>query len=142
MRQRKIILLTVILALLTVSNSACVRRKLTIRTEPTGADVYFNDKYMGTTPVEFDFEWYWKHLVVIEKEGYKKLKNYETIKAPPYMWIPFDLVIELLPVPVRDYRELTYQLTPEEDTGELEGVTIEEMDFGPANKGAGSETGN
>ena len=112
-------------------SSGCVRRKLTVRSDPPEAQVYFNGKYMGETPVDFDFEWYWQHEVELKKEGYETMSNSEVIKAPVYMWIPFDLAMELLPFTVRDNRELTYTLKPREVSPENDDqeVIIEEIDL-------------
>ncbi len=112
-------------------SSGCVRRKLTVRSDPPKAQVYFNGKYMGETPVDFDFEWYWEHEVELKKEGYETISNSEVIKAPVYMWIPFDLAMELFPFTVRDNRELTYTLKPREVSPENDDqeVIIEEIDL-------------
>jgi hypothetical protein len=111
--------------------AGCVQRKLTVKSDPPGAQVYFDDKYIGETPVDFDFEWYWQHKVELKKEGYETVSNFEEIKAPVYMWIPFDLAVELLPFTVRDERELTYTLKPyvASDDEDDEEIIIEEIDF-------------
>ncbi len=111
--------------------SGCVRRKLTVKSDPPEAQVYFNGKFMGETPVDFDFEWYWEHEVELKKEGYETISNTEEIKAPVYMWIPFDLAMELLPFTIRDNRELTYTLKPRKVSLENDNqeVIIEEFDF-------------
>lgn len=111
--------------------SGCVRRKLTVKSDPPEAQVYFNGKFMGETPVDFDFEWYWEHEVELKKEGYETISNTEEIKAPVYMWIPFDLAMELLPFTIRDNRELTYTLKPRKVSLENDDqeVIIEEFDF-------------
>ena len=111
--------------------SGCVRRKLTVKSDPPEAQVYFNGKFMGETPVDFDFEWYWEHEVELKKEGYETISNTEEIKAPVYMWIPFDLAMELLPFTIKDNRELTYTLKPRKVSLENDDqeVIIEEFDF-------------
>jgi len=113
-------------------NAGCVERKLIIKSNPPGADVYFNNNHIGKTPVNFDFKWYWTHKVELKKEGYKTVTNYETIKAPPYMWIPFDLAVELLPFKIRDYHNLSYSLEPLTKSPKKEnqeGISKEEFDF-------------
>ena len=90
----------------------CIRRNLTIRSEPPGATLLVNDKNLGTTPYAYDFMWYGWYRITLTKEGYERLDDHVLLKAPIYCWIPFDLVMELLPVPVRDSRTLTYQLRP------------------------------
>jgi len=111
--------------------SGCVQRKLTVKSDPSQAQVYFDGKYIGETPVDFDFDWYWEHDVELKKEGYESIKTSEEIKAPVYMWIPLDLVTALLPFTVRDDHELTYTLKPHEVLAESDDqdVIIEEIDL-------------
>jgi len=92
--------------------SGCVRRSLTIRTEPPGALAYVNDNLMGATPVTYDFEWYGWYRLMIRKTGYTTVYDRQLIRAPSYLWIPFDLMMELLPFPVRDKRAWSYTLSP------------------------------
>jgi len=91
--------------------SGCVRRSLTIRTEPPGALVYVNDQLKGKSPVTYDFEWYGWHRFSIRKDGYERLDDNRLLRCPPYLWIPFDLAMELMPFPVRDQRTWSYTLT-------------------------------
>ena len=128
---QKLFLLIAIL-FFALNQTGCIERKLIIKSEPLGADVYFNETHMGKTPLDFDFEWYWTHTVKLEKEGYKTMENEEFIKAPSYMWIPCDLIVELLPFKVRDHRALTYNLEPlenKEDEEDKDDVTVEKIDF-------------
>lgn len=92
--------------------AGCVRRSLTIRTEPPGALVYVNDQLKGESPVTYDFLWYGWHRVTLRKEGFEGVDGRRLLSAPFYLWIPLDLVVELLPVPVRDERTWDYALTP------------------------------
>lgn len=109
---KKIIFLLILILSFAFINTGCVERKLIVRSTPPGAKVYFDGKYKGETPVDFEFDWYWKHRVELEKKGYNKIDNLEDIKAPPYMWIPGDLLIELLPFKVKDHHNLEYNLIP------------------------------
>ena len=90
----------------------CVRRSLTIRTDPPGALVYLNDQYKGVSPVTYDFLWYGGYRVMLRKEGYERLEDHQTLRARPSLWIPFDLAMELMPLTIRDDRTWTYTLTP------------------------------
>ena len=130
MRHIKKILVFVVIGGCALMSAGCVQRKLTVKSDPPGAEVYFNDRYIGQTPLDFDFEWYWEHKVELRKEGYETISNFETIKAPVYMWIPFDLVMELLPFSVKDDHQLTYTLEPEKPLDETkETVVIEKFDL-------------
>ena len=90
----------------------CVHRSLTIRTDPPGALVYLNDELKGEAPVTFDFMWYGTHRVILKKDGFERIEESKRIRTPLYLWIPMDLVMELLPVPIRDDYTWAYELTP------------------------------
>jgi len=113
----KRILLLIVICLLLI-NSGCVYRKLTVKSNPPDATLYFNDKRVGETPVDFDFLWYASHKIRLEKPGYQTLEVREPIKTPLYLWVPFDFVAEVLPLRFEDFRELSYELSP---------VVIEEL---------------
>lgn len=70
-----------------------------------------NDKRLGTTPYAYDFEWYGWHRLTLNKPGYERLDDHVQLLAPTYLWIPLDLVMELLPFPIRDTKILSYTLT-------------------------------
>ena len=74
--------------------------------------VYVNDVLKGTSPVTYDFLWYGWHRVILRKEGFERLEDRQQLRAPIYFWIPFDLAMELLPVPIRDQRTWSYTLQP------------------------------
>ncbi len=90
----------------------CVERSLTIRTQPPGAMVYLNDRLMGSSPVRFDFVWYGWHRIILRKDGFERVEDHRLLRAPVYLWIPIDFVMELLPLPIRDRRAWDYTLTP------------------------------
>ena len=95
--------------------TGCIHRSLTIRTQPPGASVYVNDTLKGQSPVTCDFLWYGWHRVKIEKEGYDRLNDHTMLHCPFYLWIPLDVIIELLPLTVHDDRTLSYTLTPAQE---------------------------
>ena len=92
--------------------TGCVHRSLTIQTEPPGAQVYVNDELKGHSPVTYDFIWYGWYRVTLRKDGYQRMDDRKELRSPPYLWIPFDLAAELLPLPIRDTRTWSYTLTP------------------------------
>ncbi|MBI4341217.1 MAG: PEGA domain-containing protein [Candidatus Omnitrophica bacterium] len=105
-------LLSAVCCLLT---TGCIRRSLTIRTDPPGALIYVNDQLKGPSPLTYDFEWYGWHRVMIRKEGYQRLDDRKMLRAPIWMWIPCDLAMELLPFPVKDRRTWSYALVPQQE---------------------------
>jgi len=111
MKKISILLLIIFVS---INSSGCLRRSLTIRSNPPGATAYFNDEEVGATPVEFDFMWYHKsHMIRLEKEGFETLRVRESIKPPRHLWVPFDLFAEILPVKVEDYHEFSYKMVPQ-----------------------------
>ncbi len=91
--------------------SGCIHRSLTVLTEPPGAKVYINDELKGDTPVSYDFTWYGWYRLTLRKDGFDRVDDHRFVKAPMYCWIPFDLVMELVPLTIRDARTWSYTLT-------------------------------
>ena len=92
--------------------TGCIRRSLTVRTDPPGAMVYVNDQLKGASPVTYDFRWYGWHRVMLRKNGFERVEDRQLLRAPVYFWIPLDLAMELLPFPIRDARTWAYTLNP------------------------------
>ena len=84
------VVLTVVLA------CGCVRRTLTITTDPPNAHVFLNDHEIGVSDVTTDFTWYGDYDVVIRKEGYETLHTNWKMDAPWYQWIPIDFFTEVM----------------------------------------------
>ncbi|MEA3328912.1 MAG: PEGA domain-containing protein [Candidatus Omnitrophota bacterium] len=107
--------LFVFLAAVLSSAPGCVKRIVTIDSQPSGAEVSFGRKTVGTTPCNFDFTFYGSYPVKLTKEGYKDFYAAAKLKPPFYEWIPLDFVSELLlPVQFKDVHSFTYRLFPEE----------------------------
>ena len=71
-----------------------------------------NDQLKGATPITYDFQWYGWHRIMIRKDGFERIEDRKEIRAPIYLWIPFDLAVEAAPFRVRDHRTFSYTLTP------------------------------
>ncbi len=94
--------------------AGCVRRRMTIVTNPPGALVYVDDYKVGTTPVSADFLYYGKRKVRLVKDGYETLTVMQPMATPWYQFVPLDFVSEnLVPWEIRDQRTLSYQMTPQ-----------------------------
>lgn len=101
--------------------SGCVRRTLTITTDPPQARVFVNDQEIGRSEVSTDFLWYGDYDVVIRKEGYQTLQTNWTITPPWYQWIPFDFITEVLwPGWIHDAHKQHYVLVPATSPTEAE----------------------
>jgi hypothetical protein len=85
--------------------TGCVRRTMTITTEPPQALVFLNDQEVGRSEVSLDFLWYGDYDVVIRKEGYETLQTHWPIDPPWYQIMPFDFFAEILwPWEIHDQR--------------------------------------
>jgi hypothetical protein len=110
-----------------VSLVGCVRRQMTITSEPAGAMVYLNDREVGRTPLTTDFLWYGTYDVQLRKDGYETLSTRTRVVAPWWGWPPFDLAAEMMPFHPTDHRQFNYVMSErqEEPTSALVARGIE-----------------
>jgi len=91
----------------------CVRRTMTITTEPPGALIYLNDQEIGRSEVTTDFLWYGDYDVVIRKEGFETLETHWLVKPPWYQYPPIDFFAEVLwPTRIHDRHDRHFVLNP------------------------------
>ncbi len=95
----------------------CVTRTITIKTNPSNALVYVDDKLVGESPVKVPFTYYGTRKITIEKRDadgrliYERKKVFEKIKTPVYEIFPLDLFSELIwPFDIKDDHILNYDL--------------------------------
>jgi len=92
----------------------CVRRRMTVRTNPSGAMVYVDHQSVGTTPVSTSFTYYGTRQIEIIKDGYRTEKFLRRFNPPWYEWPVLDFVSETLwPLEKRDERIIDVQLSPD-----------------------------
>jgi hypothetical protein len=103
-----------LMALLTISSTVgCVERRFTIYSEPPGALVYINDRYLGMTPVDGYLTYYGKQQFTLKKEGYDTLDVVQPYPPPWYELPGIDFVTEnIWPFKVRDVRRFCYTMRP------------------------------
>lgn len=107
--------------LLVVASSGCVKRKLTVTSEPSGALVTLNGQEAGRTPFTTDFRWYGFYDVEVRREGSKTLITRERIIAPWWQWVPFDLMAELVPG-ATDRQSMHFKLQPVDPKPDTAGL--------------------
>jgi hypothetical protein len=91
----------------------CVERRLTIRSNPPGAQVYVDDYEIGTTPCSVSYTYYGTRQIRLVKDGYETAVVMQPIPAPWYQYFPFDFVTEnFVPGHIRDERVVSYQMQP------------------------------
>lgn len=111
---RRLILVALAMGVLTVGPFGCVSRRLTIRSNPPGAQVYVDNYEIGSTPCSTDFIYYGTRQIRLIKDGYETLTVDQPIPAPWYQVPPIDFVTEnLVPHEMRDERTLSYNMTPQ-----------------------------
>ncbi len=93
----------------------CVRRRMTVRSNPPGAVVYVDDQEIGTTPASTNFTYYGTRKIQLVKDGFETLTVKQTFYPPWYEITPLDFVSETLwPHEVRDEQYLDFQLQPQQ----------------------------
>jgi len=93
------------------ASTGCVRRTITITSDPDGALVYLNHKEIGRTPVEVEFLYYGDYDVRLLKDGYEPLIVKGDASAPAWDTPPIDLFAEAVP-DSRSRIRWHYQLEP------------------------------
>lgn len=118
MRTNKLLLLFCVLL---VGAAGCVERKLTINTDPAGAQVFLNDEEIGVSPVTTSFNWYGDYNITIRKQGCETLQTHRKLKSPWYDYFPFDFMAQVLcPGRIVDSYEWSFDLKPQKEIGRQE----------------------
>ena len=104
-----------LLCLMSLSLSGCVRRRMTVRTNPPGATVSVDNQVIGTTPAATNFVYYGSREFRIEKDGYRTETIVQKIHPPWYEFPGLDFISETLwPGEIRDERIIDVELVPKE----------------------------
>ena len=91
--------------------SGCVRRIVTIESEPPGAEVYFDRTLVGRTPCSHRFLYYGTHRLELVKEGYANLHSKLKLKGPVYEYFPLSFFSEvLIPWQITDRHNFAFKL--------------------------------
>ncbi|MGN6546525.1 MAG: PEGA domain-containing protein [Aureliella sp.] len=85
--------------------SGCVRRRLTVRTNPPGAMVYVDRQFIGPSPASTSVTYYGTRHIEVVGDGYRTEKILRTFNPPWYQIPPLDFISETLwPWEIRDQR--------------------------------------
>jgi hypothetical protein len=104
----------ILLACAVLATPGCVRRRLTVRSNPAGALVYVDNQQIGTTPCSVDFTYYGTREIRLIKPGYETLTVNQPIPTPWYQIPGIDFVSEnLTPQKIRDNRTVTFDMQPQ-----------------------------
>jgi hypothetical protein len=99
-------------ALAIVGLAGCVEREFIATSSPSGALVTANGHEVGRTPMGREFQWYGYYDTTVRMDGYEPQRQVTSVVAPPWLWFPFDLVMELLPFTIRDEHKAEFTLEP------------------------------
>lgn len=95
------------------SLTGCIRSRVIMTSEPSGADVTWRGQYRGATPIEIPIIWYWYYDYTVSKDGYVPIEKVERFRTAPWFLLPVDLFAEIIPFPFPDRRERHYVLEKE-----------------------------
>lgn len=90
------ILIALTYVIIMALNSGCVRRIVTINSQPEQVKVYFDRKFVGETPCDFEFFYYGTHHLELTKEGYENLNTTLRLKGPIYEYFPLSFFSEII----------------------------------------------
>ncbi len=111
--------LFILIALMCFTATGCVRRTISITSEPTGALVWLNGREVGRTPVTVDFLYYGEYDVQLVADGFEPLITTGKADAPIWDVVPFDLVSEVTPGEKHSRIAWHYQMMPRNDDPQL-----------------------
>lgn len=82
-----------------------------IDSQPQGAAVYFDRKFIGETPCTYEFLYYGGHHLELVKEEYANLHTTLKLNGPFYEYFPFSVFSELLiPWQLTDEHSFNFKL--------------------------------
>jgi hypothetical protein len=112
---------------LLLSALGCVEKKMLLRSEPAGAPVWVDEKYVGVTPLDYGFADYGVRLVrmgpIRDDKGkvqYREVAREVEVREPAYEAFPLDFYYEVLhPGTLVDAHEVSTFKLPRWDEGTL-----------------------
>jgi hypothetical protein len=109
------LLLGLLLVSFVFASTGCVRRRLTVRSNPPGAQVFIDDVEIGTTPCSTAFTYYGTRKITVIKDGFETTTVYERMNPVWYEIPPLDFVSETVwPGELRDERAVDIALVPQQ----------------------------
>ncbi|MHB0956411.1 MAG: PEGA domain-containing protein [Pirellulaceae bacterium] len=126
-----------LLVLLTITaHSGCVRRRMTVRSNPPGAVVFVDERRLGVTPVSTSFTYYGTRDVRLMKDGFETVTEEHKFATPWYQFPVIDFFAEnVWPFEVRDERILDFDLPPQRSVPPTQVIQSAEQLRGEAQRG-------
>ena len=98
-----------------LTQNGCVRRRMTIRTNPPGAVAFVDDQRIGVTPVSTPFTYYATRKIQLFKDGFEPLTVKQRFSVPWYEYPPLDFIVEnLWSREIRDERVVDFEMVPQQ----------------------------
>lgn len=104
----------ILATLLVIAMTGCVKRTISITSEPAGALVWVNDREVGRTPVDVAFTYYGEYDVRLDLAGYEPIMTSRWVKAPAWDQPGADLVAEAWPRDLHSSTRWDFSLAVEE----------------------------
>ncbi|MBC7834186.1 MAG: PEGA domain-containing protein [Phycisphaerales bacterium] len=92
--------------------TGCVKRTISITSQPPGALVWLNDVQVGRTPCSTDFTFFGTYDVRLDLEGYEPVATSREAEPPIYEYPGFDLVAEAVPLNIATFIDWHFDLEP------------------------------
>ncbi len=92
--------------------SGCVKRTLTVTSEPSGALVWLNDREVGRTPVTIEFVYYGEYDVRLQKAGFEPVMTGAHVRPPWWDNVPVDFIAEVAPLDLNSVSTHHFVMTP------------------------------
>ena len=103
----------VLAALAPLLLAGCVERFINLRSEPAGADVYLDGDKVGQTPIDIPYIWYGTREVILEKRGYREIREHVALNPPWWQYPGIDFITDVvLPFTITDRMEYSFNLEP------------------------------
>ena len=91
--------------------AGCVERYMALRSEPSGADVYVDGDKVGQTPLDVPYVWYGTREIILEKRGYREIRERVALNPPWWQYPGLDFVTDvLIPFTITDREEFSFHL--------------------------------
>lgn len=111
---RRVTWVAVLMLGVQAAGSGCVRRRMTVRTNPPGAVVSVDNQLIGTAPAASSFVYYGTREIRVEKDGYRTETLKTRINPPWYQYPGLDFITDSLwPWEIRDERIIDVELVPQ-----------------------------
>ena len=108
-------------ALIFLSLSGCVFRRMTIQSDPSHALALVDGEEIGYTPISLDHTYYGIREIKLIKPGYETVTVMQKLQTPWYQYMPIDFFADnLWPFKTTDRHEFMYTLQKQRVVGNQE----------------------